>query len=384
MPSNNASRSQIDSSRKTKLFSKSEQVVRVLMIEDDPYYFRFIHQLLVNHIHPKFELINAENFFEASQFLTWEKPDVILLDLHLPDSSGLETLVRAKDLTGGAPIIILTSDDDENFGLETVALGAQDYLVKQHLSNGSLIRCLRYAIERRKFEESAFRLAAIQDFTNTLAHDLKVPLIGSNNVFEALLSGQFGVLSQEQKHVLSELKYSNHEQLLLVQKLLEIYRYETSKLNRQFKNIDMGTLILRCLSKMDSIEERFIKVKAILPANLPIILGNEEALSQLVINLIDNAIKFGDRTQQIEIRVEVLVKQLAIHVHNFGPAIPEEVQIELFQKFWHGLPGKKYVDRTGLGLYLCHRITSLHNGKITCHSTQEDGTLITACLPSTT
>ena len=104
MPSNNASRSQIDSSRKTKLFSKSEQVVRVLMIEDDPYYFRFIHQLLVNHIHPKFELINAENFFEASQFLTWEKPDVILLDLHLPDSSGCVFQSKAAtDSTGWRP-----------------------------------------------------------------------------------------------------------------------------------------------------------------------------------------------------------------------------------------------------------------------------------------
>lgn len=385
MPSNNIYDSkEINSSHQFQSADGSKQIVRVLMIEDDQHYFRFIRQILLRRTCPKFELANAESFIQASKYLAWETPDVILLDLHLPDSSGLNTLVRVKELTGGSPIIILTGSDDEKIGLEAVALGAQDYLVKQHISNDSLIRCLRYAIERRKFEESAFRLVAIQDFTATLAHDLKIPLIGNNNVFEALLSGQFGNLTKEQIDVLSELKNSNHEQLILVQKLLGVYRYEAGELNRQFKHLDVSSLILNCLAKMPTIKDTTIKIAAVLPKNLPPVLGDEDALCQLITNLIDNAIQFGDRTKQIEIRAELIDGKIAIHVHNFGPAIPEEVQIELFQKFWQGLPGRSYVDHTGLGLYLCHRIASLHGGKIACHSTQQDGTTITIRLAAIT
>ncbi|MGY4877885.1 diguanylate cyclase [Vreelandella aquamarina] len=78
--------------------------------------------------------------------------DVILLDLNLPDSTGLETVSRCKALAREIPIVVLTGHDDMQFSLKALETGAQDYLVKNQLENAGLLRAMRYAIERHQLE----------------------------------------------------------------------------------------------------------------------------------------------------------------------------------------------------------------------------------------
>jgi signal transduction histidine kinase len=357
------------------------KIVHVLMVEDDKHYCTFIRRLLSKCEQPIFELTVASSIAEASQCLSWETPDVILLDLGLPDSNGLETIENIKQLARDIPIIILTGWNNEKSGLQAVALGAQDYLVKHEIANDSLSRSIRYVIERRKSEGEILRSAVIKDFTSMLAHDLKVPLIGADSVFEALLLGQFGQLPNEQATVLSELQKSNKDQLALVESLLEVYRFEASAAELQFKPVDIKTLILRCIN---DVSMKFLEaptIVTIVPDGLPAVFGEQSALYRLFMNLLDNAIKFSNGMDQVTVHTELVGTKLAIHVHNKGNSIPPEVQAELFQKFWRGVPGKSYVANTGLGLYFCNRIVSLHRGRITCQSTREGGTTIRVILP---
>lgn len=358
-----------------------EQAIRVLMVEDNDYYFRFIRQLLRHCPEPRFELDRAARLSEASQYLTWNTPDVILLDLLLPDSDGIKTLTRIKQQSNGAPIVILTGSDDANIGLLSVSEGAQDYLVKQHISNDSLIRCIRYAIERRKSEESRLRLAAIKDFTAALAHDLQIPLIGANKLLDALLTGALGTLEKEQADVLNQLRESNSSQLKTVQKLLEIYRYE-SRAALSFENIHLDELIAGCIAELSLPAHERSTLVVNIPVDVPAIPGDRLALCRLFTNLLDNAIKFGTRGERVEVRAETQRDHLAVYVHNSGHMIPAEVQTSLFRNFFQGVPGKQYVTNTGLGLYLCHRIASLHQGRIILSSSSEAGTTFTVVLPT--
>lgn len=357
------------------------QALNVLMIEDDQYYFAFLRRLLTRCSDPTFNLKNVASLREAARVLSAAAPDVILLDLCLPDSKGLGTLMEVRELAGGVPIIVLTGSDDEQTGLKAVALGAQDFLVKHVIGNDTVIRCIRYAIERRKFEESTLRQAAIGDFSATLAHDLRVPMIGSDRVFQALISGQFGDLSPEQVRVIAELQRSNEKQLAMVGKLLEVYRYEGGAPALEFKHLYLKPLILECVKNLSQSSPPPIPIVTFLPDNLPPVEGDEEALRRLFINILDNAIKFSNGAGEIRIHTELIEGTLMVHVYNSGSAIPPEVQSGRFQKFWQGVPGKHYVARTGLGLYLCQRIASLHRGKITCYSTLEEGTTIKVALP---
>lgn len=76
--------------------------------------------------------------------------DVILLDLLLPDSQGMDTLVAIQDLTVDVPVIVLSNHDDESFAVKAVQMGAQDYLVKECVNRDVLVRAIRYAIERHQ------------------------------------------------------------------------------------------------------------------------------------------------------------------------------------------------------------------------------------------
>ncbi|MGM0616293.1 MAG: diguanylate cyclase, partial [Pseudomonadota bacterium] len=78
--------------------------------------------------------------------------DVILLDLNLPDSTGLETVSRCKSMARGTPIVVLTGHDDMNFSLKALEAGAQDYLIKNQLKAENLLRAIRYAMERHQLE----------------------------------------------------------------------------------------------------------------------------------------------------------------------------------------------------------------------------------------
>jgi signal transduction histidine kinase len=357
------------------------KLVRVLMIEDDEYYSTFVRRLLTRCAQPRFDLVRAGNLAEASQYLSWEAPDVILLDLGLTDSNGLTTLSSVRELAGIIPIVVLTGRDAEETGLQAVGLGAQDYLVKHEIGNNSLIRCIRYAIERRKFEESTLRLAAIRDFMATLAHDLKVPLIGANTVFDALLSGQFGELPPEQAKVLYDLQKNNKEQLSLVQKLLEVYRYEIGAPCLEFARLDIKRLISQCIVDVSARYSPVHPVAMFLPENLPRVIGDEDALRRLFTHLLDNAMKYSSGVGEVRIHTELAGAKLCVYVHNSGSTIPTEVQSGRFQKFWQGVPGKSYVAHTGVGLYLCQRIASLHRGRIICDSTREGGTTSKVILP---
>ncbi|HAA46737.1 MAG: PAS/PAC sensor-containing diguanylate cyclase [Halomonas sp. 54_146] len=78
--------------------------------------------------------------------------DVILLDLNLPDSTGLDTVYRCKAMARGTPIVVLTGHDDMDFSLKALEAGAQDYLIKNQLEADSLLRAMRYAMERYQLE----------------------------------------------------------------------------------------------------------------------------------------------------------------------------------------------------------------------------------------
>ncbi len=97
-------------------------------------------------------LTHVERLDIAIQYLSNDRFDVVLLDLSLPDSFGLETLKKLQALAPDIPVVVLTGADDRDLALQAMAIGAQDYLVKDQLSAPLLERAIRYAIERKKAE----------------------------------------------------------------------------------------------------------------------------------------------------------------------------------------------------------------------------------------
>jgi len=138
----------------------SNQPIRALLVEDNPTDRLLIHEALMALDVAQFELADVERLANALQQLRQAEFDVILLDLSLPDSQGLATLMKLLEHAPRTPIIVLTDLADEALGLRAVQAGAQDYLVKGHVAGGGLARAIRYAIERKRADVAQRFLAA--------------------------------------------------------------------------------------------------------------------------------------------------------------------------------------------------------------------------------
>ncbi len=129
-----------------------EKRVKVLLIEDNPGDAELIREMLRSTPGFTVQPEVAEDLASGLDRLGEEHFDLVLLDLGLPDSQGVETLVRVDSDAPGIPIVVLTGIADEDLGTELVRRGAQDYLVKGRLDNELLIRSLRYAMERNHLQ----------------------------------------------------------------------------------------------------------------------------------------------------------------------------------------------------------------------------------------
>jgi diguanylate cyclase (GGDEF)-like protein len=125
----------------------------VLLIEDNAGDARLIELMLAEDPETPYRLNRVDRLSRALEFLSTEKPGLVLLDLSLPDSHGLETFRKIYAHSPEVPIIVLTGNDDQVLALAAVKTGAQDYLVKGRLDRELLVRAMQYSIERKRYQE---------------------------------------------------------------------------------------------------------------------------------------------------------------------------------------------------------------------------------------
>lgn len=143
--------------------------IKALLVEDSPSDARVIQELLRQNGGRQVVVKLADRVATAFESLDSEKPDLLILDLALPDSKGLATFRRIHAKAAAVPIIVLTGLDDIDMALETISEGAADYLLKSDLSGGLLMRVVRYSIERKRIEESLRRTEQELEFKNQIA-----------------------------------------------------------------------------------------------------------------------------------------------------------------------------------------------------------------------
>lgn len=127
--------------------------IKVLLIEDNDADARFISEMFKEIKTKKYETSHAKRLDEGLRLLDDDSFDVLLLDLSLPDSTGLETFEKAYNYEPELPIVILSGLDDEEVAVRAVREGAQDYLMKGEVSGRLLSRAISYAIERQNVEK---------------------------------------------------------------------------------------------------------------------------------------------------------------------------------------------------------------------------------------
>lgn len=145
----------------------AKERTRVLLVEDNPGDVRLIKEMLSGpaYFGVTYQLFHTETLNAAIQICTDQRLDVILLDLNLPDSSGLETLEDLNGLFPQIPIIVFTGLNDAELTMRSVQHGAQDYVTKEECTSQLLTRVIYYAIERKRIEAQLKHLATHDPLT---------------------------------------------------------------------------------------------------------------------------------------------------------------------------------------------------------------------------
>ncbi|MFF2082735.1 PP2C family protein-serine/threonine phosphatase [Nocardia sp. NPDC058176] len=161
----------------------------ILLVEDDPGDAVLVEEMVVD-LTPRPRLVWVRTLAEAGHLLRTDVPDCVLLDLHLPDATGLEALARIRADNDRVAIVVMTGLDQEHTGLAALASGAQDYLVKGRVEPELFGRAVRYAIQRKQAERTSAALQASQMRAQENARLerglLPTPLLGVDRVVDVV------------------------------------------------------------------------------------------------------------------------------------------------------------------------------------------------------
>lgn len=176
--------------------------IRVLMIEDNLGDARLIHELLSEVSTNNFEIEWADTFSKGLEYLSNNNADIILLDLSLPDSGGIETFMKLHAQVSNIPIVVLSGLDDERIAIKAVQEGAQDYLVKGQVDGSLIARALQYSIERKHTEEA---LREAKSFTESIISNVPEVIYSVNDdmkisYISPKCKGIYGYSSEEFKN----------------------------------------------------------------------------------------------------------------------------------------------------------------------------------------
>ena len=400
--------------------------VRVLLIEDNPEDAQVMQDALAAAEEPQFEVTWANRLSLALEQLRGKDVDVILTDLDLPDSRGLDTLTAVRAETARHPIVVLTSADNDQLALQAVQQGAQDYLVKGYVQvyPSLLLRAMRYAIERnrmaqrekeltdavaaraveldRAYQElkqtqallvQAEKMAAVGQLASGIAHEVKNPLniiLQSINYLEPELAPE----QAQQKEILGVMRQAVTTANGIIRGLLDFSKPTPLALKPAALSavIEASLVLVR-----KELSARGIQFASDLPSSLPPVLLDENQMKQVFLNLFLNAIHAMPRGGRLTVRASVqdLLKSddgvgqrasdvfrvgeraVACEVADTGTGIPKELLSKLFTPFFTTkAPG----EGVGLGLSITKTLIDGHRGLIRLASEEGRGTTVTLLL----
>ncbi len=366
--------------------TKDDHKPTVLVAEDNTELAAYIESVLESFC----RVLIAKDGQEALDKMKAIAPDLIISDIMMPEIDGLTLCkeIKSDPVLKSTPVVLLTALTNRESLIKGWESGADEYLFKPFHPKELTTRVrgiLTGVSERKRAEMLALQQQKAQqtrDFMSTLAHDMQVPLLGSSRVFEMLLDGKLGEVPDDIRTLIGQIQDRNKFLLNITDCLLEIYRYESGGKDLEFSNVDSKNLVNEVVANFaKAAEEKKITVRCTAEESMQKVTADEKAMRLLLTHLIDNAIKYGAEGSSVQIRQEEDGDDLVLEVVNTGSYIDEDSRKRLFDKFWRGQPGKRFVANTGLGLYLCKRIVDAHGGTIECESSEDTVTTFRVTLP---
>jgi len=400
------------------------ETVLTLIVDDNQVDLKLMQAMLADAPLFSFTITTAMTFADAVVTLRDQKLDLVILDLGLPDSQGIDTLIRLRRENLEVAAVVITGIDNEDMGLMAIQEDAQDYLVKGTFDKSSLLRSIRYSLERKRISETlrktneklivnekklmntladlsmahqelkeaqaqliqAEKLQSVGILAAGVAHEVKNPLAiilqGAEYLWKKVPHEDANV-----KMVIENIDMAVHRADSIIRELLDV----TSLTKIEFKKASLNELIGKAEQLMQpQFEKCGVSVQNELALDLPPIKMDTDRMEQVFINLILNAVSAMpnggrlvmrtytctftdiDREKGVGRRKEDNFKigeTVAIaEVEDTGTGIPPDVLHKIFDPFF---TTRRHLGGTGLGLSVVRSIMQIHNGRIDISNKQD-------------
>jgi len=359
----------------------SDKHTKILLIEDNPAYARLVQKMLAVSSQVEYQIECADRLSTGLKYLAKGEYDVVLVDLGLPDSKGLDTLDKVYAQAPAVPIVVLTGIDDEALAVQAVRQGAQDYLVKGDIDSKTLWRVMRYAVERRQMQArlvQAEKMSALGTMAAGVAHELLNPMMGMLNFTQYCL--KHTAESDPRYPVLQDIERETRRCADIVGNITTFSR--TGKQGKEgYQKESFATIIEQVVRLLSyRIEKEHVSLTQDVDENTPGIWMEANSMQQVLLNLISNALDALAESQQKEIHIEVHREDdfIQLTVADSGRGLAPESLEKIYEPFFTTKP----IGRgTGLGLATSRSIIESHGGNITCESKLGVGTIFKIILP---
>lgn len=350
----------------------------ILVVDDTPDNLRLLSAMLTQK---DYEVRKALSSKQAILSVEADAPDLILLDIKMPEMTGYEVCKILKDnpKTQSIPVIFISALDDALDKVRAFAVGGADYITKPfqepevlaRIENQLYLRELQSQLKQHN-QELLRSNQELEQFAYIVSHDLQQPLqsiIG----YARIISLQCpDVLNLAAGDYLENILDAGNRMQRLIHDLLSYA--QIGREGEDFSLIDGNTVLAQALKNLDiALKESHVQLSH---DQLPAIWGSETQLVQLFQNLIGNAIKFSrpEAVPQVQIAVSKASQSTwRFEVHDNGIGMPPESLQQIFKNFQRLHSADKYPG-TGIGLATCKKIVENHGGKIWVESQQNVGT----------
>jgi signal transduction histidine kinase len=380
--------------------------VKVLLVEDNLAEANLYQEFLKQNNSQEFSLFHTQGLQDTLQEISQNNYDLILLDLSLPDSEGLSSLTVLLEKVPSSAIVILTNTNDEELAIESVRLGAQDYLVKRQINPDLLIRSLQYAIERKQTLERLRQInqeledrVAIQtaelvkvaemnyiksEFFSMFSHDIRNPLHTIQLAAQILQKSDEKLTMEKKKAHLEIIGSAIKNMSYLLDEISFISQSNTTRLKVQLSHLNLPEFCRQLVeeSKFAALDNQ-VEVEFNLNGDFSQTIWDKNLLRHILSNLLVNAIKYSAPHSKV---VFDLIRQEKTAIFRFqdqGIGISLTDQQYLFQPFYRGENVGK-ISGSGLGLAIVKKCIEAYAGEITVSSEIGIGTIFTLVLPVST
>jgi signal transduction histidine kinase len=362
-------------------------VPSIMVVDDTPANLRLLTGMLKERGY-KVRPVSSGKF--ALQTAKHDPPDLILLDIIMPEMNGYEVCecLKADEQLSGIPVIFISALNETMDKVKAFKVGGVDYVTKPFQFEEVQARVathLELRRQKRLIQESNEQLRKLEELRDNLmhmvVHDMRTPLTAIYGFLKTLEMLEGESLSDQGREFVQTALASTEDLMEMVSSLLDVSKMEAGEMKPNLTQCELLTIAREALAKVESLKggRRLTLSGADEPGT---VMADAELIARVFQNLLGNALKFTPDDGRVTVSIEPSADAVRVLVQDTGPGIPPEYRERIFEKFFqveNRANRQKY--STGLGLTFCKLAVEAHGGQVGVDSEEGRGSTFWFRLP---